>query len=169
MDGTLYRQAPVRFRMALSLASYYIRHLNLLNELFEIRRFRKRIENGVPEAAEGAVKYWMEEAPLKYIKIFGNKKLLSFVETQKRRGAVIVVYSDHPAKEKCAALNLRPDYVFCPLDREIGCVKPDARGLRHIVELLNMNVEEILYIGDRYEKDGLCAKALGMDYLQAGL
>jgi HAD superfamily hydrolase (TIGR01549 family) len=166
MDGTLYRQLPVRLCMALSLAAYYIRRLDALDELLEIQRYRRSVENGAVEAAAGAVKYWMEEAPLKYIAVFRNKKLLSFVEAQRRRGAAVVVYSDHPAKEKCRALNLTPDYIFCSRDKEINCGKPDARGLRHIVGLLGLGAEEILYIGDRYEKDGLCAKELGMDYLQ---
>jgi HAD superfamily hydrolase (TIGR01549 family) len=168
MDGTLYHQLPVRFCMAFSLAAYYICHLNLLNELSEIRRFRADIENGVIKEPVGAVKYWMEEAPLKYIKTFRNKKLISFIELQKQRGALIAVYSDHPAKEKCGILNIRADYIFCSRDKEINCIKPDSRGLKYIVELLNLNVKETLYIGDRYKKDGLCAKALGMDYLQVG-
>jgi HAD superfamily hydrolase (TIGR01549 family) len=166
MDGTLYRQLPVRFCMAFSLTFHYIRHIDRLHEIFEIRRFRNNIENGRLRAAGGAVKYWMEEAPLKYIKLFRNKKLLYFIEAQKLRGAVIVVYSDHPAKEKCAALNLSADYIFCALDKEINCLKPDAGGLRYIVSLLRLDTEEILYIGDRYKKDGLCAAALGIDYWQ---
>lgn len=166
MDGTLYRQLPVRFCMAFSLAFYYIRHIGRLHEIFEIRRFRNGIENGRLEPAGGTVKYWMEEAPLKYIKLFKNKKLIYFIEAQKRRGALIVVYSDHPAKEKCAALNLRADYIFCALDEEINCLKPDASGLRYIASLLKLNTEDIVYIGDRPEKDGLCAAALGIDYWQ---
>jgi HAD superfamily hydrolase (TIGR01549 family) len=166
MDGTLYRQMPVRFCMAASLAAYYVRRLNLLHEVSEIRRFRRAIENGVLKAADGAVKYWMEEAPLKYIRLFRNKKLLSFIKAQKRRGAVIVVYSDHPAAEKCKALNLVPDYIFCALDKEINCLKPDSRGLGYIVSLLGLSVKDILYIGDRYKKDGLCAASVGIDYWQ---
>jgi HAD superfamily hydrolase (TIGR01549 family) len=166
MDGTLYYQLPVRFCMAFSLAFHYIRHIDRLHEIFEIRRFRNSIENGRLEPAIGTVKYWMEEAPLKYIKLFRNKKLIYFIEAQKLRGAVIVVYSDHPAKEKCAALNLSADYIFCALDPEINCLKPDASGLRYIARLLKLDTEDILYIGDRREKDGLCAQALGIDYWQ---
>jgi FMN phosphatase YigB (HAD superfamily) len=166
MDGTLYHQFPVRACMAVSLAVYYIFRLNRLREVFEIKRFRRAIESGALEPAEGVVKYWMEEAPLKYIKMFKNNKLLSFIENQKQRGAVIVVYSDHPVKEKCAAINLNADYTFCALDKQINCLKPDANGLKYIVNILNLDTKDIVYIGDRYKKDGLCAASGGIDYWQ---
>lgn len=169
MDGTLYYQFPVRVCMAASLFAYYISHINAVKELFEIGRFRRGIENGNLIAAEGAVKYWMEEAPLKYIKTFKNKKLLSFIEKQKLREALIIVYSDHPAKEKCKAINLSADYIFCALDKEINCLKPDSSGLKYIVNALNLRISDTLYIGDRYKKDGLCAASLGMDYRQVRL
>jgi HAD superfamily hydrolase (TIGR01549 family) len=169
MDGTLYHHLPVRLCMALSLVLYYIKHINRLREILEIQRFRNRIENGKLEQANSIVKYWIEKAPLKYMKIFKNSKLLSFIEKQKQRGAVIVVYSDHPAKEKCGVLNLQTDYIFCAFDKEINCLKPDATGLKYIVNLLKLNTEDIVYIGDRYKKDGICAKALGIDYLQVAL
>ena len=46
-------------------------------------------------------------------------------------------------------------------------MKPDSHGLENIINLLGFhkNKNEVLYIGDRYDRDGLCAKSAGINYI----
>jgi putative hydrolase of the HAD superfamily len=47
----------------------------------------------------------------------------------------------------------------------IGSMKPDPKGLKVILSDIGLKSEEVLMVGDRYEKDGLAAKACEMDYI----
>jgi FMN phosphatase YigB (HAD superfamily) len=60
---------------------------------------------------------------------------------------------------------LTVDYCFCAADAAIQCLKPDAQGLKNILRITGEAVENGLFIGDRYEKDGKCAEGIGMDYI----
>jgi FMN phosphatase YigB (HAD superfamily) len=76
------------------------------------------------------------------------------------------VYSDYPLEEKLEALlPFKPDFAFSANDAEINCLKPNKKGLSHIVNVLKLPVEDIVFIGDRFEKDAVCAKQTGMDYI----
>jgi putative hydrolase of the HAD superfamily len=185
MDGTLYRQLPVRLCMALSLLVYYCVHPGKVKELLALKEFRKLRERGSFTESEdfeeqqyryisersgldtGAVKrlvsYWMLERPLKYIRRFRNRKLLSRVEALRKKGALVIVYSDYPVTDKLKAVGLRADHAFCAQDDIIRCLKPCGKGLANIIKLIGVPAEEMLFIGDRYEKDGLCAASVGMD------
>ena len=44
-------------------------------------------------------------------------------------------------------------------------MKPDPKGLQVILHQLQMKPEEVIMVGDRYEKDGLAAVANQMDYI----
>lgn len=188
MDGTLYFQLPVRIFMAFDLLIHYCAHIMNIKELFALKEFRKIRENGViqnkffftskqydivarrfqmePDAVRMLVKYWMFERPLKYIYRFRDKKLLELIQLLHNKGIKIIVYSDYHAEEKIEALeSLKVDYIFCASDPEIMCLKPDIKGLVRIVEIIDEPIERILFIGDRYEKDGLCAAGVGVDFL----
>ena len=106
----------------------------------------------------------MIEKPQIFIKIFQRRKLIAAIKSAKLRGVTIVIYSDNPVAEKIKALYFVPDYAFWSDDDLIKCMKPNPKGLRNIIELLKLNREEILYIGDRDDRDGACAKSAGVDY-----
>ena len=107
---------------------------------------------------------WMTEKPKIFIKKFQRKKLIAAINFAKIRGIKIVIYSDNPVSEKIKALDFVPDFAFWSDDDLIKCMKPNASGLKNIIKLLKFNREEILYIGDRNDRDGLCAKNAGVDY-----
>ena len=44
-------------------------------------------------------------------------------------------------------------------------MKPDPKGLRVILATLGLQAEDVIMVGDRYEKDGLAAIGNRMDYL----
>lgn len=185
-DGTLYYQAPVRVLMALWLVIYYLVHPLRLRELLVIKNYRRlqeqRFMSGsrnfyhlqLREAAlkahaninpEEIIKLWMINRPLKFIKLFGRRKLIEKLKSCQKAGAKIIIYSDNPVKEKICAINFTPDYAFWSCDEIIHCMKPDSQGLINIIHFLGLNKSEVLYIGDRYDKDGLCAQGAGIDYL----
>jgi HAD superfamily hydrolase (TIGR01549 family) len=166
MDGTLYYQLPVRICMAFELFLYYLIHLNKIKDLLALYRFRKSREHGCLQETDAIIDYWVQTRPLKYIRLFRDKKLIEFVREFRDVGTLIVVYSDYPATEKINALSsLDIDFIFCATDVDIQCLKPDTKGLKHIIKIIGKPVKDVVFIGDRYEKDGKCAEGLDMDYI----
>jgi HAD superfamily hydrolase (TIGR01549 family) len=166
MDGTLYYHFPLKICMAFELLCYYALHIRRFRDLITLILFRKSRESGVLNAGNAIVDYWMHEKPLAYIHLFRDKKLLALTREFRHRGAKIVVYSDYPAVKKIEALHpFQADFVFHAADAAIQCLKPNVKGLQHILSVIKEPSADTVFIGDRYEKDGKCAKALGMDYV----
>jgi len=166
MDGTLYYQIPVRICMAFELFFYHIFHLNKISDISAIYKYRKRNESGELFKQDANIAVWMQKKPQKYVRFFRDKKLIKFAEKMQKRGSKTVIYSDYPLKEKLEALlPFNPNFAFSSDNVEIQCLKPNNKGLLHIVDVLKLPVEDIVFIGDRFEKDAACAKQTGMDYL----
>ena len=185
-DGTLFYQLPVRIFMAAWLLLYYLPRPHRWKELFMLREYRRLRENLFASDSEDfyqrqlenlsqrynmsvqeilyVVQTWMIEKPQIFIKTFQRKKLIAAIKSAQLRGMTIVIYSDNPVAEKIKALDFTPDYAFWSDDDLIKCMKPNAAGLKNIIGLLKLNREEILYIGDRDDRDGVCAKNVGVDY-----
>ncbi|MBQ7561406.1 MAG: HAD family hydrolase [Synergistaceae bacterium] len=186
-DGTLYYQFPVRILMALWLIIYYVIFPLRIKELFFLREFRRlqekhfgantenfyhsqidrasRLYNLNPDKAESIINLWMIMRPLRIIKLFRRRRLLASLKSCQESGIKIIIYSDNPVKEKISAINFTPDYSFWSCDEIIKCMKPDSSGLRNIINLLGLPENQVLYIGDRYDRDGLCAKSAGINYI----
>ena len=166
MDGTLYYQIPLRFCMAFALFFYYIFHLRKTKDLWAIYHYRKKNETGELQKQSPNIALWMQKKPQQYIHLFRDQKLIQFAQTMQEKGAKIVVYSDYPLQGKLEALpSFVPDFTFSSDNTEIQTLKPDNKGLLHIINLLNLSVEDIVFIGDRFEKDAACAIQTGMDYI----
>ena len=186
-DGTLYFQKPVQILMALWLIAYYLFRPTRLKEIFVLRdwrrlreeRFRADEKNfrelqleelsrryDLPrDAVEKILRRWLIERPLKFLRFFVRKKILDAAKSRQRLGVKMIVYSDNPVNEKLAAINFFPDASFSADDDLIRCMKPDARGLKKILSLENLKPAEVLYIGDRDDRDGICARKAEVDYL----
>lgn len=187
VDGTLYYQPRLRRRMAAALLGFVLRHPLRLKEIMAVLAYR-RVHNagtfaGEPDFAEKEFawagrrygmdparvrqlfRYWMLETPLKAVWQTRDAALLGFLAVQKQRGACLLAYSDYPVTDKLRCLNLPCDAGYSADDEHIACLKPDPQGLRYILEHHGLDPAECLYIGDRYEKDGLCAAACGVDWL----
>ncbi|GHT82391.1 hypothetical protein FACS1894137_01190 [Spirochaetia bacterium] len=166
MDGTLYYQIPLRICMVFELLVYYTIHFKNIKDLFVLAGFRKSYNKGRLPEANPLVDYWMQERPLKYIHIFRDNKLLDLIQYLKNEGTLIALYSDYPLAKKISVLHpFATDFSFCASDSDINCLKPDVKGLKRILEVLNKPVEDAVFIGDRYDKDGKCAEGMGMDYI----
>lgn len=187
LDGTLYHQKPVRIEMALRLLFHYLirpfkfRELLMLRDYRLLREQRFKAEetdfqksqiaeiaqryNTNTAAVEKIVDFWLIQKPLKILKRWCRDKVLSAIKTQQAKGTTIIVYSDYPVAEKLQALELQPNYSFWSSDNLIRCMKPDSKGLKNILKHLKLNPAEVLYVGDRDDRDGLCASGAGVDYL----
>ena len=187
MDGTLYLQPLVRICIALSLALHYALHPTHLKELFALQSYRRMRESGTYADSkdfakrqfqalsekydlpisqiESIIHHWMQERPIKYIRRFRDKQLITITERLRKNGTVVVLYSDYPVVQKAAAVGIAADYLFCAEDEAIACLKPDPKGLLRMLETTATAPQDALFVGDRYAKDGLCAKAAGVDYV----
>lgn len=194
LDGTLYYQKPFRIRMLLYLISYVITHPFSIKDLFLIKKYREIREdwekyesqmefdsklslddrqyeyvaakkNVSAERVKKAVEFFILEAPLKLLPSYRDEKLAQIIAELRNKGIKVIVYSDYPVDNKLDALNIKADACFTSADKEIGCMKPDPKGLDYILKTFNMSSEEAIMIGDRYEKDGLAATGNQMDYV----
>ncbi len=186
LDGTLYHQLPVRIFMAVWMIMHYVLRPMKYRELLAVLKYRElreklfrnddedfharqinetsRIFGLRPDETERIINSWMNNKPLKLVKTFRRKKLLSKLKELQTSGKIIIVYSDYPVKEKLRALNFEPDKYYWSNDGFINCMKPSASGLLRIIRELKLNAQNILYVGDRYDRDGECAGRAGIDY-----
>ena len=187
MDGTLYYQWPVRLYMFFSLGLYYLLHLPRFKELFVLRDYRRIREkrkfaecenferrqyqhladkyNLSYEVIKAGIEYWMQDAALGAVSRASDKNLISLARRFQASGGTVIVYSDYPVSKKLETIDLQPNFQFYSGDSEIQCMKPDKSGLDRILAITGFDSHEVLFIGDRYEKDGKCAENAGMDYI----
>ena len=192
VDGTLYRQGPLRCFMALelSLLPLTLRSWSKAQKtvaiLRKFRRNREELRTGVlsqeqvldylqyeETAAQvgvstGEVKSvvtdWIYHRPLKYLPLCRRGKVREFLDCVADQGLHIGVFSDYPVREKIEALGLSKwvKLALCATDKEVNAFKPHPRGFLRACELWGLSPGEVLYIGDRMEVDGAGATAAGM-------
>jgi HAD superfamily hydrolase (TIGR01509 family) len=188
LDGTLYRQKPLRRLMTMELLTLPLsgpaRAPKRLQALRAYRRAQEALRSGasrgpvataqtklaaqtsgLPEPEVSAlVDEWMQRRPLKYLgwcRMPGTEALLDWLREQDVRLAVL---SDYPAVDKLKALGWadRFDFVLSAADPEIGRFKPDPRGFMRACERWGLPPREVLMVGDRLEVDGAGAAAAGL-------
>ena len=190
LDGTLYRQRPVRKRMAVELGLLPL-HSSPLNAMATWRRiscFRKVREElralGRPEASLEDLQYsapahvlhceptavrdtvdeWMTRRPLRHLGASARKDLGGFLEFLKERGISAGVFSDYPPQEKLEAMGFGDAFslALCATDPEINAFKPHPRGFQYACSLWGFDPADVLYVGDRHDVDATGARAAGM-------
>lgn len=179
VDGTLYRQRPLRIRMARDLALHALTRLDL-RTLAVLRRFRHlrealgeaRVEGFAdrlvaetaaasgctPGEVRAIVSRWIDRHPLPYLRGSRYAGLTDLFAGLRRHGKAIGVLSDYPAAAKLAALELAADHIVTADDPDIGVLKPHPRGLAMLIERAHATPATTLMIGDRAERDGLVAQ-----------
>ena len=182
VDGTLYRQRPLRLRMARDLALHALLRLDL-GTLAVLRRFRHlpeamgeaRVEGfadrliaetaagcgRTPDEVRAIVARWIDRHPLPYLRRSRYGGLAELFAGLRRHGKAIGVLSDYPAAAKLAALELAADHVVTADDPEIGVLKPHPKGLASLIGRADTTAAATLMIGDRAERDGLVAQQVG--------
>lgn len=188
LDGTLYRQGPVRSLMAAELLTLFTREpVDAVRRVRALRLYRhaqerlRASENGgglaaaqLAAAAEGSglsvedvsrlVDEWMLERPLKYVRRWrapGLDRLLNLLERAQVRLGVL---SDYPPDRKLRALGLDGKFapVLCTTDSSIDAFKPHPRGFLRACHEWRLPPKEVLVIGDRLDVDAAGASAAGM-------
>jgi HAD superfamily hydrolase (TIGR01549 family) len=111
---------------------------------------------------QAIVAEWMEVRPLKYLKdcrYAGVKELLSQLRST---GKIIGVLSDYPAQDKLSRLELEADFVLSARDEHVAALKPNPRGLQHLMAITGVGPEATVMIGDRAERDGEMGRRAGV-------
>lgn len=185
LDGTLYRQKPVRRFMFWKLLKHYMLHFRQWRQLYGLYLFRRgrektfsqfmsfeeqldltAIKAGIDsKELEKCIRYWMFERPLPLISKYRNKEILEFLQKEQEDGKRIIIYSDYPVEQKLDCLHLKPDYVFYPGVSGIQEMKPSYVAMEQILNTVKLNSEELMYIGDRMDKDGESAKLLNISFI----
>ena len=187
LDGTLYRQGPMRTLMALELLTMPLygparaaarwRALRAYRGAQEHLRDRPAAGQAMAQLAQAAtvaglsygeteslVHEWMQQRPLKYLRFCrasGLDELLGMLASAEVKAGVL---SDYPADLKIGALGLtgRFNPVLCSTDPAIGVLKPHPRGFLRACAIWKLPPREVLMVGDRPEVDAAGAHAAGM-------
>ena len=85
----------------------------------------------------------------------------------RERGLQLAVYSDYGCvEEKLDALGIDKSWfdllVAAP---SLGALKPSESCARHMMEMLGAQPETTLFVGDRDDKDGASARAVGAQFM----
>ena len=187
VDGTLYNQKILRKLIIKKLMNYYLIRPHRLSDLKIIHHFRNERENnhskqvynlaeeqylwaaesaGVPVSkVKEVIDQWIFKKPLQLLPgcIYdGVRELFNNLADQ---GIARIIFSDYPAQEKLKALGLSAEGFICATDPNINRLKPHPRGLEVIMKRWSLTPEQLLFIGDRDDRDGECARRAGVPYL----
>ncbi|MBF8271199.1 MAG: HAD family hydrolase [Magnetococcales bacterium] len=188
VDGTLYDQKMLRRRMLADILRFYLLRPHQWSEprmIFFFRRLREKLADAghsPHEAIDGVarkfnissqyvtsvVDQWVMQRPLRHLKSCRFPGVAEFIQALRDRMIPTAVFSDYPAREKLVALGLPDMPCIAAQDAEVNRLKPHPRGLEVAAEKLGLNPSEGLFIGDRHERDGLCAMKAGMPFLILG-
>jgi FMN phosphatase YigB (HAD superfamily) len=184
VDGTMYRQAPLRRAM---LAKLLLAHLfrpaaacQTFSILHAYRRAQERLRgewdgdvataqlnwaaertgNDLATVAR-TVERWIENEPLSVLSRCIRPGLVDFLSECRGRGVRLGVLSDYPAGAKLEALGVTQFFETVVSAQEASAFKPDPRGLRVVIDLLGVSAAETLYVGDREDVDAPAAAAAG--------
>ena len=187
VDGTLYRQGPVRRAMLVRLLAAYAMHpvagWRTLSALRAYRHAQERLRSHVSgDVAEAqlrltcertrmhrasvveCVERWMEREPLTFLRRHVQPGLVELLDTCRARGVRLATLSDYPADAKLRALGVAQyfDVTLSAQAADIGVFKPNPRGLHVAVERLGVTALDTLYVGDRVDVDAAAAEAAGV-------
>jgi FMN phosphatase YigB (HAD superfamily) len=186
LDGTLYRQAPVRRAMFLDLLRHggapgryqrfkVLHHFRKIREGqahevvgdFEADSFRRlAARTGYDEPFLVAlVKEWMEQRPLIHLKAAMVAGAGDVIAMLRRQGVTVAVWSDYPVEAKLKTLGIAVDHMLSASDKDIMALKPDPSGLRLAMDRAGVAPDATLMVGDRLSRDGAAATAANVDFL----
>jgi HAD superfamily hydrolase (TIGR01549 family) len=184
VDGTLYRQRPLRLRMGRDMVIHAVTRCDrtAISVVNAYRRIRERLaaEEVVdfehvliaetakatlmsPESVHAIVSEWIEMRPLRYLRSCLFSGVPQLFAGLQRAGKKIGIFSDYPATEKLVAMGLAAHHVVAASD--VGLLKPHARGLQSLMATATVTARETLFIGDRADRDGVAGQRAGVRIL----
>ena len=195
VDGTLYRQPPLRRAMFLKIVSCYcarpwegwqaLRALQAFRHAQEALRTQAGVSDDLAERQltlackrsrmdrgllTSLVVRWMEQEPLPLLPRFVHDGVREFLRAARSRGLRLGVFSDYPAQAKLESMGLHEyfDVVLAAQDPAIGRFKPDPTGLRVTMQRLGASAQATVHVGDRPDVDATAARNAGVDCLILG-
>ena len=185
MDGTLYKQSLVRISMLWQLIAHIA--LGGLRDVLVLMHYRQCIEkiSNAPDSIVCEIQFkatakffsiserevqviiheWMTIRPLVYLKKYVYTDVDSVFQFLRQKKIKIGIFSDYPVSEKISALGLLVDACCSSSDGDVGHLKPNPKGLIKTIERLSVRANRSLMIGDRMDRDFLCAKAAGVPFV----
>ena len=96
-----------------------------------------------------------------------RQETLDIIRECREKGLKMAIYSDYGSViEKLEALHIDPKQFDLIISApELGALKPSEPCARRVLEMLDAKPEETLFVGDRDEKDGASARAVGAKFL----
>lgn len=187
LDGTLYDLKRLRLAMTIALVRELgLRPHRLLKVIRILRHYRRALEElrsreqpceNLPDAqlalaalrcgeSAGAVREcvqgWFVERPQAILKGLADAQLAEILDSMRQANLKLAVLSDYPAVSKLEALGIdRYFHVILSAD-QVGNLKPNPAGLLLVLRQLNVQPEEALNVGDRYEIDAVTAQQAGV-------
>lgn len=194
VDGTLYRQSPLRRAMLMKLVREALTRPTTCVATFRaLRAYRHAqeglrgttVDGGLAEAqlrmaCERAgqpahlvgpiVTRWMEQEPLALLERFVEPKLRTLLVEARTRGIRMGIFSDYPAVAKLAAMRLTEffEVVVTAQDPVVNRFKPHPSGLLEALRRLGADPAHALYVGDRHDVDAPVALAAGVPCVIVG-
>ncbi len=180
VDGTLYNQKKLRIFMIFKIIIFILFNPRKINEIRIIKEFREQRElrsfeqvpninsaqyewvaeehNLDPLIVKQIVEEWILNKPLKYLKKCRKKGVRTLFNKLKENKIKIAIFSEYPSKSKLEILGLKADLIISSTDSFINKFKPDPKGINYIINKFKINkLENCLFIGDRIDKDLVCA------------
>ncbi|WP_167459491.1 HAD family hydrolase [Pedobacter jejuensis] len=188
VDGTLYNQSLLRKKMLFSLMKYFVFRPWKINELFILYHFRKEREqnkgfkgpnlneqqyiwcrqkvNQPIDKIKEVVSKWIFNYPNQFLKACTYPGIHLLFKSLAEKNIRIAIYSDYDSIEKMKAMELKADLYVSSTDAQINAFKPNPDGLEFICTKFGItDKNQCLFIGDRLELDGECAKAAGVPFV----
>ena len=187
MDGTLYYSKQMRLIMFRKLLLYYLLRPWRLYDLYILYVFRKMRDsnefanskhksieqeqyiqvanklNVSEERIHKVIDKWIFTDSLKILYSCRDVELVEFIKSMPTSRWTI--YSDYPSDDKLKALGLPANKTYSSTDAEINHMKPNPEGLLYILKRHGIDKSDCLFVGDRADRDGECARRCGVDYL----
>ncbi|MBR6304634.1 MAG: HAD family hydrolase [Paludibacteraceae bacterium] len=94
-------------------------------------------------------------------------QVLELLRVCRKKQLQMAIYSDYGSViEKLEALDIDPAQFDLVISApELGALKPSEPCARRVLEMLGAKPETTLFVGDREDKDGASAKAVGARFL----
>ena len=189
VDGTLYRQRPVRRVMLWRLLRAHawrpalgIRTLRVLRAYRRAHEALRTMPAGTPDLADRQVQLacdwtglspamvgacvtrWFEREPLDLVGRAVRDGVPECLQAARDRNVRLGVLSDYPAGEKLAAMGIAHffDVTVSAQDDAVRELKPSPRGLEVVLQSLAVECHRALYVGDRPEVDAAAAARAGV-------
>ena len=95
-----------------------------------------------------------------------NTAVINLLHQAKQKGLVTILFSDYGcAEEKLQAIGLAPALFSFIIDAPtLGGLKPNKTVIYRLLERTGTDPKKTLFIGDRIDKDGAAAQAVGAEF-----